>query len=141
MYEEISVYQRDLKRISTKDDYTEFYINEYNYYFNELLRKTGEYLRGFLDTTHQDVFDMLSFYIDSFSKLIERYLKDKNDVSLTRETLKLVTNYKNYITSIIERLLKSELYFITPPISLDNFLTNINVYLYIINYIENSAKE
>lgn len=135
MYEEISVYQRDLARIKTKEDYTNFYINEYNYYFNELLRKTGEYLRGFLDTTHQDVFDLLSYYIDAFSKLIEKYLKNKNDLTLTNETERLVSNYKNFITDIIERLLKSELYFITPPISLDNFLTNINVYLYIIDYI------
>ena len=136
MYQEVSVYQRDLARIKTKDDYTNFYINEYNYYFNELLRKTGEYLRGFLDTTHQDVFDLLSYYIDAFSKLIEKYLKNKNDFTLTEETERLVSNYKKFITDIIERLLKSELYFITPPISLDNFLTNINVYLYIINYIK-----
>lgn len=135
MYDEISVYKRDLERIKTKDNYTEFYINEYNYYFNELLRKTGEYLRGFLDTTHQDVFDIFTYYIDAFSKLIEKYLKNKDDASLTLETEKLVTNYKSFIVNIIERVLKSELYFITPAISLDNFLTNINVYLFIIKYI------
>ena len=134
MYDEISVYGRDIERIKSKEDYTEFYLNEFTYYFNELLRESALYIRGFLDTKHQDVFDMASVYIDAFANLTEKYLKNKND-DLTSETKELVINYKTFITNIIERLLKAELYFITPPIVLDNFLTNVNVYLFILKKI------
>jgi hypothetical protein len=133
MYEEISVYGRDLKRIMSKKDYTKFYLGEFRYYFNELLRKSAEYIRGFLDTSHQDIFDMSSFYANAFGDLTEKYLKD-NNTTLFDETERLVINYKNFVSSIIEKLLRSELYFITPPIVLDNFLTNINVYLFILKY-------
>ncbi len=134
MYEEISVYGRDIDRIISKEDYTTFYLNEYAYYFNELLRKSSEYIRGFLDTSHQDVFDMATYYIGSFANLTERYLKTGNNDTLSDETKRLVINYKSFVTSLIEKILRSELYFITPAIVLDNFLTNINAYLFIIDY-------
>lgn len=134
MYDEIAVYGRDLERIISKKDYTDFYLREYAYYFNELLRQSAEFIRGFLDTSHQDVMDLATFYIDSFKSLTNKYLKNKNDESLSIETKKLVGEYKEFLTSILKRVLNSELYFITPPIVLDNFLTNINVYLFIIDY-------
>ena len=134
MYDEISVYGRDIERIISKKDYTKFYLEEYVYYFNELLRESALYIRGFLDTREQDIFDMASYYINAFANLTEKYLKNKDD-SLNIETEKLVTRYKGFIESIIEKLLKKEIYFITPPITLDNFLTNVNVYLYIIKYV------
>ena len=130
MYDEISVYGRDILRIQSKKDYTKFYLNEFVYYFNELLRESALYIRGFLDTKYQDTFDMASFYVNAFANLSERYLKNKNS-DLTIETIRLVTNYKEFITDIIEKVLKAKLYFITPPITLDNFLTNVNVYLFI----------
>lgn len=135
MYEEIAVYGRDIDRIMSKKDYTEFYLNEFAYYFNELLRESALYIRGFLDTIDQDVFDMASFYVNAFANLTEKYLKsNKGDINLSLETEKLVIRYKQFITDIIEKLLKSKLYFITPPITLDNFLTNVNVYLFILKY-------
>ena len=132
MYDNIAVYGRDIERILSKKDYTEFYLEEYAFYFNDLLRKSAEYIRGFLDTSHQDIFDMSSFYIDSFNNLTDKYLRNKNDTSLTLETERLVENYKDFVSNVIERLLKAELYFITPPVTLDNFLSNINVYLFIL---------
>ena len=134
MFDNISVYGRDLERILSKKDYTEFYLGEYAFYFNELLRKSAEYIRGFLDTSHQDVFDMATFYIDAFNNLIDKYLRNRTDTSLTLETERLVENYKDFVSNVIERILKAELYFITPPVTIDNFLTNINVYIVILKY-------
>ena len=138
MYDEISVYGRDIERIMSKKDYTEFYLNEFTYYFNELLRESALYIRGFLDTVDQDIFDMASFYVNAFANLTEKYLKKSNtNANLNLETERLVTNYKKFISETIEKLLKSKTYFITPPITLDNFLTNVNVYLYILKYTRN----
>lgn len=138
MYDEISVYGRDIERIISKKDYTDFYISEYTYYFNELLRESALYIRGFLDTKDQDIFDMASFYINAFANLTEKYLKNNEDnINLNIETEKLVINYQKFVTGVIDKLLKAKIYFITPPITLDNFLTNINVYLFLMKYIRN----
>ena len=135
MYDEISVYGRDLERIMSKKDYTNFYLNEFTYYFNELLRESALYVRGFLDTKNQDIFDMASFYVNAFANLTEKYLKKVDtDENLNLETEKLVINYKKFLSDTIEKLLKSKIYFITPPITLDNFLTNANAYLFILKY-------
>lgn len=138
MYEEIAVYGRDIERILSKKDYTNFYLSEYAYYFNELLRKSALYVRGLLDTSHQDIFDMASFYVNAFASLTEKYLKKTGATdNLRLETERLVANYQAYISNVIERLLKAEIYFITPSVTLDNFLTNINVYLFILKYARN----
>ena len=135
MYDEISVYGRDIERILSKKDYTDFYLGEFSYYFNELLRESALYIRGFLDTKEQNVFDMASFYVNAFANLTEKYLKNKDfNTNLSLETEKLVENYKDFVSNNIEKLLKAEIYFITPPVTLDNFLTNINVYLFILKY-------
>ena len=78
---------------------------------------------------------MASFYVNAFANLTEKYLKNKDfNTNLSLETEKLVENYKDFVSNNIERLLKAEIYFITPPVTLDNFLTNINVYLFILKY-------
>lgn len=133
MFDEISVYGRDIKRIESKNDYTDFYLREFVYYFNELLRESAKYIRGFLDTKEQESFDKASYFVNAFASLTEKYLKNK-DESLNIETERLVIEYKKYIVDLIEKLLKKEIYFITPPVTLDNFLTNINVYLFILKY-------
>ena len=135
MYDEISVYGRDIERILNKKDYTDFYLSEYTYYFNELLRESALYIRGFLDTSDQDIFDMASYYINAFANLTEKYLKNTDtNINLSIEAEKLVINYQKFVTGVIDKLLKAKIYFITPPITLDNFLTNINVYLFILKY-------
>lgn len=135
MYDEISVYGRDIERILSKKDYTDFYLSEYTYYFNELLRESALYIRGFLDTSDQDIFDMASYYINAFANLTEKYLKKTDtNINLSLEAEKLVINYQKFVTDVIDKLLKAKIYFITPPITLDNFLTNINVYLFILKY-------
>ena len=137
MFDEISVYGRDIKRIESKNDYTDFYLREFTYYFNELLRESAKYIRGFLDTSETELFDKASFYVNAFASLTEKYLKNKdNTVNLNIETERLVINYKEYVVNLIKSLLASKTYLITPPVTLDNFLTNINVYLFILKYVK-----
>lgn len=137
MFDEISVYGRDINRIESKNDYTAFYLREFIYYFNELLRESSKYLRGFLDTSEGELFDKASYFVNAFAALTEKYLKSNNKANLSIETKKLVVDYKDFIVEIINNLLKKEIYLIIPPITLDNFLTNANVYLFILEYSSN----
>ncbi len=135
MFDEISVYGRDIKRIESKNNYTDFYLREYTYYFNELLRNSAKFIRGFLDTSEGALFDKSGYFVNAFALLTEKYLKSKdNQLNLSIETEKLVIEYKKHLIDLINRLLNVDIYFITPPIALDNFLTNINVYLFILKY-------
>ena len=135
MYDEISVYGRDIERILSTKDYTDFYLSQYAYYFNELLRESALYIRGFLDTSYGDLFDKASYFVNAFASLTEKYLKNKDNNNINIETERLVNEYKKYVSDVIERLLSSQIYLIIPPVTLDNFLTNINVYLFILNYV------
>ena len=134
MFDEISVYGRDIKRIESKKDYTEFYLREFTYHFNELLRSSAKYIRGFLDTNEGEYFDKASYFVNAFASLTEKYLKNMDNSSLKIETERLVISYKEYVVNVIESLLEGKTYLITPPSTLDNFLTNVNVYLFILNY-------
>lgn len=134
MFDEISVYGRDIKRIESKNDYTDFYLREFIYYFNELLRDSAKYIRGVLDTSEGELFDKASYFVNAFSSLTEKYLKNETNANLRVETERLVMEYKKYLIDLIEKLLKRDIYIITPPVTLDNFLTNINVYLFILKY-------
>ena len=94
-----------------------------------------KYIRGFLDTIESELFDKASYFVNAFASLTEKYLKTKdNPINLSIETERLVISYKEYVSNLIEELLKANVYLITPPITLDNFLTNINVYLFILKY-------
>ena len=55
---------------------TEKNLNEFTYYFNELLRESALYVRGFLDTKDQHIFDMARFYVNAFANLTEKYLNE-----------------------------------------------------------------
>ena len=140
MFDEISVYGRDIKRIESKNDYTEFYLNEFVYYYNELLRESAKYIRGFLDTREKELFDKASYFVNAFASLTEKYLKNKDNSNINIETERLVNEYKKYVSDVIERLLSSQINLIIPPVTLDNFLTNINVYLFVLNYAKKYEK-
>ena len=136
MYDAVNIYVEDLERIIKKQNYAPIYIQNYEYYFSEILKKSAQYIRGFLDTRHQDVFDMATFYVNAFKGQIDKYLKVENKEVLSKETENLVINYRDFISNCLEKILKKDLYFITPMVTIDHFLAATNVYLYIVNYIK-----
>ena len=139
-YDAVDIYVKDLERIIKKEDYAPIYLQNYAYYFNEAYKKTAKFLRGFLDTRHQDIFDMATFYVNSFANLVDKYLKEDNNDELSLQTENLVINYKDFISNTIQKLLNKEIYFITPANTIDHFLASTNVYLYIMNYIRKKPK-
>ena len=141
LYDVMHIYLKDLERIIQKIDYAPIYLENYDYYFNEAFKKTAQFVRGFLDTRHQNLFDMSSFYVNAFGKMALKYLKSDDKENLNLETEKLVQNYQKFLSDVIEKLLKSKIYFITPAITIDHFLASVNVYLYIMEYNKNANKE
>ena len=87
---------------------------------------------------------MASFYVNSFNEVINEYLKvsispDINE-ELSNKTLELLIDYQDFLKNILKRLINKELYFITPPVSLDNIYTSINFYIFNLSLQEGEVR-
>ena len=132
IFDEINTYILDLERIIRMEGYSPIYAVGYEYNFSTTLQKTAKYIRDWVDVKSSDVFDMASFYVNNFGEIIDKYLKasisPSVQIELANEIRKLLTDYQDFVKSILKRLLNKELHFITPPVSLDNIYTSVNFY-------------
>lgn len=136
IYDLTSFYIRELNRLINRESNSIVYDNDSEYYFNNLLKKTSEFIRIWTDPNYQDVYDMASFFVNAFENLINEYLLAYNSSinrDLKNKTKNLLENYQGFISNILKKIFTGEVYLITPPIIIDNLLTSINYYLYIIN--------
>lgn len=142
IFDEINTYILDLERIIRMEGYSPIYAVGYEYNFSVTLQKTARYLRDWVDVKSVDVFDMASFYVNSFGEIIDKYLKASISPSvqeeLSIETKKILTDYQDFLNNILSRLINKELYFITPPVSIDNIYTSVNFYKFILEESEAS---
>ena len=132
IFDEINTYISDLERIIRMEGYSPIYAVGYEYNFCVTLEKTAKYLRDWVDVKSSDIFDMSSFYVNSFDELINEYLKVSISPDMQQElankTKDLLTDYQDFIKKILTGLINKELYFITPPVSIDNIYTSVNFY-------------
>ena len=132
IFDEINTYILDLGRIIRMEGYSPIYAVGYEYNFAVTLQKTARFIRDWVDVKSVDVFDLASFYVNSFGEVIEKYLKASisPDVQeqLAKSTNNLLADYQDFLRNILRRLISRELYFITPPVSIDNIYTSVNFY-------------
>lgn len=132
IFDELNTYILDLERIIRMEGYSPIYAVDYEYNFSVTLEKTAKYIRDWVDVNNSDVFDMANYFVNSFDEIINSYLKASISPSvqeeLSNKTKELLTDYQDFIRKILNRLINKELYFITPPISLDNIYTSVNFY-------------
>lgn len=140
LFDEVNTYILDLERLIRMEGYSPIYAIGYEYNFAVTLEKTAMFIRDWVDVNATDVFDIASYYANSFAEIIDRYLKASisPDVleELSNEMNKILTDYQNFLKDIITRLINHKLYFITPPISLDNIYTSVNFYKFTLNLEE-----
>lgn len=144
IFDEINTYISDLERIIRMEGYSPIYAVGYEYNFCTTLEKTAKYLRDWVDVKSIDVFDLASYYANSFGEIIDKYLKASISPSvqeeLSIETRKLLTDYQDFLRNILQRLINKELYFITPPVSIDNIYTSVNFYKFNLEKEESEAR-
>ena len=144
IFDEINTYISDLERIIRMEGYSPIYAVGYEYNFVTTLKKTAQYIRDWVDVKSIDVFDTASYYVNSFSEIIDRYLKASisPDIQeeLSMQTSSLLSDYQNFLKNILRRLINKELYFITPPVSIDNIYTSVNFYKFILELQESEVK-
>ena len=120
------------------------YTVGYEYNFATTLQKTARFIRDWVDVKSVDVFDMATYYVNSFGEIIDKYLKvsispDASE-ELSNDMNNILTDYQDFLKNILRRLLTREIYFITPPISIDNIYSSVNFYKFILNLEESEAR-
>ena len=144
IFDEINTYILDLERIIKMESYSPIYAVGYEYNFAVTLEKTARFIRDWVDVTHSDVFDLASYYVNSFAEIIDTYLKASISPDVQEELAKnmnlLLADYQNFLRNILSRLINKELYFITPPVSIDNIYTSVNFYKFTLELQESEVE-
>ena len=144
IFDEINTYILDLERIIRMEGYSPIYAVGYEYNFATTLQKTARFIRDWVDVKSVDVFDMANYYVNSFGEIIDKYLKASISPSvqeeLSNETNKILLDYQDFLRGILSRLINKELYFITPPVSIDNIYTSVNFYIFTLNKQESEVE-
>ena len=144
VFDEINTYISDLERIIRMEGYSPIYAVGYEYNFSITLEKTAKFIRDWVDVKSVDVFDMASYYVNSFNEITNEYLKASisPDVQekLSNKMREILIDYQDFLRKILRRLINKELYFITPPISLDNIYTSVNFYKFNLDIEEKETR-
>ena len=144
IFDEINTYILDLERIIRMEGYSPIYAVGYEYNFVVTLQKTARFIRDWVNVKSVDVFDMASYYVNSFGEIIDKYLKASisPDVqkSLADDANNLLVDYQDFLKNILRRLLAREIYFITPPVSIDNIYTSVNFYKFTLDLQESEVR-
>ena len=137
LFDEVNTYILDLERLIRMEGYSPIYAIGYEYNFAQTLLKTAMFIRDWVDVNATDVFDMANYYVNSFKEIIDKYLKASISPDVEKElsdvTNNVLTDYQDFLKNIITRLINHKLYFITPPVSLDNIYTSVNFYKFTMN--------
>ena len=140
LFDEVNTYILDLERLIRMEGYSPIYAIGYEYNFAVTLSKTARFIRDWVDVNSTDIFDIASYYVNAFGELIDNYLKANISPDVEKELSdnmnNLLTDYQNFLKDILTKLINHRLYFITPPISLDNIYTSVNFYKFTLNLEE-----
>ena len=143
IFDEVDTYILDLQRLLAMEGYSPIYAVGYEYKFATTLQKTARFIRDWVDVKSRDVFDMSTYYVNSFGEIVDLYLKASisPDVqeTLAKNTNAILIDYQNFMRDILKRLIAGELYFITPPVSIDNIYTSVNFYKFVLNIQESEV--
>ena len=139
---EMNVYISILERLINKDNLDPLYVIDYEYGFNKLMAGIATYIRGECDPIYVDVVNQANNFVNEYNNLVFEYeniiLSPENQKNMTDNSIELSKRFKLFVEDCLQKLLKKELYFSSPPITKDNALTDINFFIY---NLEENIKE
>ena len=142
LFDEVNTYIDDLERIMLMESFSPIYAASYDYNFASTLQKTARFIRDWVDVSQKDIYDIATYYVNSFGEIIAAYLKmslspiSQEELSVSLNNL--LVEYQNFLKEILIRLVNKKLSFITPAVSLDNIYTSVNFYKFVLDM---SSKE
>jgi len=134
----MNLYKTTLNRLIARENIDPGYVVNYEYLFNDLLRRLSSFIRGLVDPSNDVVFIRANAFANEFEVLANEYKEaiatPENKELLEERTLDALERFRVFISNIIEDILNARLYFIVEPVFLDNILTTTNYFEY--NLIE-----
>ena len=133
---ESNLYLQDLDRLINKTSADPVYIAGFQYYYLQVMRCQTQFIAGLSDPEQTSIIDQAREFENEFETLMVQYnnsqISPEKILIFNENALEVAEKFKYFITSIIKRVLKAELYFIIEPIFLDNLLTKVNYFIYLL---------
>ena len=138
MLVEMELYKSNLTRLIARENINPGFVVNYKYLFNNLLQQLSSFVRGLVDPKNGIVIIRASAFSNEFGILANEYKESiaspETQQDLQDRTLDALDRFRDFISTTIEDVLSSSIYFIVEPIFLDNMLTTANYFKY--NLIE-----
>ena len=127
-------YQESLERLKEKATINPSYVIDYQYESTLRMQAIATFIRGEIDPIYKDIFDKANDFVIEYRNIISEYenmtMTPNNQKNMTINSLELVKRLKLFVEECIKKLLKKEIYFISPPTTKDNMLTAINFFIF-----------
>lgn len=134
MLVEAELYQLNLTRIIQRDNISPTFIVDYEYLFNNLLKRYASFIRGLADPKASNVIVRSVSFANEFGLLADEYRRSvaspEVQNSLKRRSIETVTRFISFISEVISDVLNAKAYFIVETTFLDNILTTANYFKY-----------
>ena len=134
LIQEAKLYESSLKRLKEKASINPSYVIDYQYFGTMGMQAIATFIRGEIDPMYKDIFDEANNFVIEYRNILNEYdnmvMTPENQKNMTINSLELAKRLKKFVEKCIEKLLKKEIYFISPPISKDNELTAVNFFIF-----------
>ena len=144
MIEEARLFEKNLERLIQKDNIDPLFAIDYEYWFHVAMKKEAMFVRGLVDPIHEDVHEIADAFVEEFQTIINEYrmidITPDTEQVLVEKSMDLVNRFRQFLSTLIERLLDKQLYFIVEPIFLDNMYTEANYFYYVLKTVQNKQE-
>lgn len=133
---DMNLFKSELERLIEKNGVGPTYIFSLQVGEVESMKRQTQFIQGLSDPNQTGIITQARNFEEEFNDLLTQYrvsnLSPDAQKVLNEKALDVTERFQSFISTIIERLLAEELYFITPPIFLNNLLTDINYFIYLL---------
>lgn len=134
MMESIKLYADLLERLINKINIDPTFIINYEYKACNLMASFGEFIRDFLDPARKDLFIKAQSFVVEFQLLNDMHAHNNftpgEQKKLIQKTIKIISRFADFVSYVIESVLKQEAYLVVSPIFIDDLYRAINYYKY-----------
>ena len=132
--QEANLFKTSLERLTEKATINPSYVIDYQYYSTLKMQAIATFIRGEIDPMFKEIFDEANNFVIEYRNILDEYdnmnMTPDNQKNMTINSLEIAERFKLFIEKCIQKLLKKEIYFISPPITKDNALTNVNFFIF-----------
>lgn len=133
---DMNLFKSELERLIEKNGVGPTYILSLQVGKLDSMKKQTQFIQGLSDPNQTGIITQARNFEEEFNDLLAQYkvsnLSPDAQKVLNEKALDVTERFQSFLSTIIERLLAEELYFITPPIFLNNLLMDINYFIYLL---------